>query len=340
MRWKIFPLLTAVFSLFALLPATARATDALMPPGSSQPLKEIRILSSVMVRGSDVSLLQICDASTLPEKWKSIMGAQDIGDAPPVGSEKFVESQQLRAFLVSLLNSHGVDPASVKIDIPSKVVVTRASSRLTQQWIEGVFKKYIMENSPWKASDINIENIRLSGIPEVPSGTLSYTVKPVTAAQRLIGNVSLSVDLYVDGQMARTIDILGQVEVYQNVYFASRPLKRNDIISTADLEVRRMDITDSVDRYATHPEQVQNHRVLYNVGVHQPLTLSVLDKPLVIKNGDPVRIVFQAPGLMVSAKGRANGDGAIGDTLAVTNTSSTKTIYCKVLDSQTVRAVQ
>ncbi|MGC9195541.1 MAG: flagellar basal body P-ring formation chaperone FlgA [Syntrophobacteraceae bacterium] len=340
MRWKIFPLLAAVFSLFAFLPATARTNDAATPPGAPETLKEIRIMSSVIVHDSDVTLLQICDSSTLSEKWKSIMGAQDIGDAPPVGSEKFVEPAQLRAFLITLLNSHGVNPASVKLDIPSKVVVTRASTRLTQQWVESVFKKYILENTPWKTSDINIENIRLSGIPEIPAGTLSYTVRPVTSAQRLIGNVSLSVDLYVDGQMARTIDILGQVEVYQNVYFASRPLKRNDIISTADLEVRRMDITDSVDRYATHSEQVQNHRVLYNVGVHQPLTLSVLDKPLVIKNGDPVRIVFQAPGLMVSAKGRANGDGAIGDTLAVTNTSSTKTIYCKVLDSQTVKAVQ
>jgi flagella basal body P-ring formation protein FlgA len=340
MRWKIFPLLTAVFSLFALLPATARTNDALTPPGGSQPLREIRIISSVIVRDNNVTLLQICDPSTLPEKWKSIMGAQDIGDAPPVGSEKFVEPTQLRAFLITLLNSHGVNPASVKLDIPSKVVVTRASTRLTQQWVENVFRKYVMENTPWKASDINIENIRLSGIAEIPCGTLSYTVRPVTSSQRLIGNVSLSVDLYVDGQMARTINVLGQVEVYQNVYFASRPLKRNDIISTADLEVRRMDITDSVDRYATHPEQVQNHRVLYNVGVHQPLTLSVLDKPLVIKNGDPVRIVFQAPGLVVSAKGRANADGAIGDTLAVTNTSSTKTIYCKVLDSQTVKAVQ
>ncbi len=334
----VIALLTTVFSLVSFLPATAQSVAK--SPKAAGALKEIRIRSAIMVRDGNVCLLEICDPSTLPDNWKSIMSAQNIGDAPPVGAEKFVDPTRLRSFLVALLNSHGLDAAGVKLDIPSKIVVTRESTRVSQQWIEEVFKKYVMENSQWKQSDIAFENLRLSGIPVIPTGTLTYTVRPVTSGTRLIGNVSLSVDLYVDGRMVRTLDILGRVEVFQNVYFASRPLKRNDVISNSDLEVHRMDITDAVDRYATQADQVLNRRMLYEIGVHQPLVLAQLDKPLVIKNGDPVRIIYQIPGLLVSAKGRANGDAAIGDTLAVTNTSSTKTIYCKVVDSQTVMAVQ
>lgn len=338
MRSVIVALLTGIFCLVSLSPATAQAP--VTAPGGVRALKQIRIKGSVMVGNRSVSLLEICDQATLPEKWKSIMGAQDIGDAPPAGSEKFIDPAQLRAYLVTLLNSHGINPEDVKLDIPSKIVVTRESTRVSQQWFEKVFKKYVMENTPWKQSDITIENVRYSGIPVVPSGTLSYTVKPVSSSQRLVGNVSISLDLYVDGEMVRTMDVLGQVEVFQNVYFAARPLKSNDMISAADLEVRRMNVTDAMDRYATQPDQVENRRVLYEVGEHQPLELAHLDKPLVIKRGDPVSIVYEAPGLLVSAKGRANGDAGIGDTLAVTNTSSTKTIYCKVVDSQTVKAVQ
>jgi flagella basal body P-ring formation protein FlgA len=337
MRSVMVALLTGFFSLVSLLPATLRANDAV---SDSAPLQQIRILGNVMVRDKSVSLLQICDAATLPEKWKSILGAQDIGDAPPVGSQKFVDPAQLHAFLVTLLTSHGINPDGVKFVIPPKIIVMRESTRLGQEWIEKVFKKYILENTPWNRNDINIENVRFSGIPVVPTGTLTYTVRPVTSAQRFTGNVSISVDLYVDGEMVRTLDVLGQVQVFENVYFASRPLKRNDMITTTDLEVRRMKVTDALDRYATRPDQVQNRRVIYEVGVHQPLQLADLDKPLVIKRGDPVRIVYEVPGLLVSAKGRANGDAGIGDTLAVTNTSSTKTIYCKVVDSETVRAVQ
>ena len=74
--------------------------------------------------------------------------------------------------------------------------------------------------------------------------------------------------------------------------------------------------------------------------MHQPIELKDLDKPLVLKRGDPVMIVFDQPGLQVSAKGQANADGGVGDTLAVTNVSSKKTVVCKVVDGQTVRATR
>ncbi|MGC8490251.1 MAG: flagellar basal body P-ring formation chaperone FlgA [Syntrophobacteraceae bacterium] len=340
MRSVLFALLAAVFSLGSLVPAKAQTTGTLAAPETAKPLAQIRILGNVMVHDANVSLLQICDPTTLPAKWKSILGAQNIGEAPPAGSEKFVDPAQLRSYLDTLLNSRGVNPSGVKLVIPAKIVVTRESTNVSQQWIENVFKKYVLENTPWKQSDLTIQNVRYSGIPVIPTGTLTYTVRPVTSARNLIGNVSLSVDLYVDGEMVRTLDILGQVEVFKNVYFANQPLKRDQIITPADLEVHRMNITDSVDRYATDPGQVENRRVTYEVGAHQPLMLSDLNKPLVIKRGDPVKIVFEAPGLMLSANGRANADAGIGDTLAVTNIASTKTIYCKVVNGQTVEAVQ
>jgi len=86
------------------------------------------------------------------------------------------------------------------------------------------------------------------------------------------------------------------------------------------------------------PDQVENRRVLRNVSIHQPIELKDLDKPLVLKRGDPVTIIFDLPGLQVTAKGQVNVDAGVGDTLAVTNISSKKTVYCKVVDSQTVRA--
>lgn len=339
MRWAMTAPLAALFSL-ALL-------SAVMPPSgidpawsASRPIREIRILKNIAVNNEEVSLLQICDPATLPEEWKSIMGALNIGNAPPVGSEKFIDPGRLRAYLTTLLNSHGVNPSRVKLDIPGKIVVTRASTLLTHEWIEKVFRKYVLENTPWRQADIKIKNVRFSGVPVVPTGKLTYEIRPVSSQQRLVGNVSISVDLYVDGRMVRALDVLGDVEVFGDVYYASRPLKRNEIITASDVEVHRMNITGRIDRFATRLDQVENRRVLCGIGMHQPLEVRDLDKPLVLKRGDPVKIVFEAPGLTVSARGRANGDAGIGDTLSVTNVSSSKTIYCKVVDGQTVRAIR
>ncbi len=167
---------------------------------------------------------------------------------------------------------------------------------------------------------------------------MTYEVTGASARERFIGNVTATVDFYVNGDKVRTLGVVGKVEVFGNVYLASRPLKQNEIISEADLEVHKMNLTDAADRFATRPDQVESRRVLHSIGVHQPLELRDLDKPLVLKRGDSVQIVYDEPGFSVTAKGQANADGGVGDALLVTNVESKKTVQCRVLDARTVSA--
>ena len=253
------------------------------------------------------------------------MGGLNIGDAPQAGSEKFIDPGQLRAYLVRLLDSYRINSSDVKFDIPDRIVVRRESTQITQEQIEEIFKKFVFENSPWKQEEINIQRVRFSGIPLIPTGKMTYEVTGSSVRERFIGNVTATIDFYVNGEKVRTLGVVGKVEVFGNVYLASRPLKQNEMISAADLEVHKMNLTDAADRFATRPDQVENRRVLRNIGVHQPLELRDLDKPLVLKRGDSVKIVYDEPGFSVTAKGQANADGGVGDTLSVTNVESKKT---------------
>jgi flagella basal body P-ring formation protein FlgA len=169
---------------------------------------------------------------------------------------------------------------------------------------------------------------------------MTYEVTGSSSRERFIGNVTATVDFYVNEEKVRTLGIVGKVEVFGNVYLASRPMKQNEMVSQADLEVHKMNLTDAADRFATRLDQVENRRVLRNLGVHQPLELKDLDKPLVLKRGDQVKIVYEEPGLSVIANGQADADGGVGDTLAVTNVSSKKTVHCKVVDARTVMATR
>jgi flagella basal body P-ring formation protein FlgA len=330
--------LAALLFLALLLPGVIPVAGINSAWSAPEPISEIRVLGNITVNHKDVSLVEICDPGTLPGEWKSIMGGLNIGDAPPAGSEKFIDPGQLRTYLVRLLDSYRINSSDVKLDIPDRIVVKRESTQITQESIEEIFKKFVLENSPWKQEDINIQRVHFSGIPIIPTGKMTYEVTASSVKERFIGNVAVTVDFYVNEEKVRTLGVAGKVEVFGNVYLASRPLKQNEMISEADLEVRKMNLTDAADRFATRLDQVENRRVLRNLGVHQPLELRDLDKPLVLKRGDQVKIVYDEPGLSVTAKGQANADGGVGDTLAVTNISSQKTVHCKVVDSQTVRA--
>ncbi|MGO9313748.1 MAG: flagellar basal body P-ring formation chaperone FlgA [Syntrophobacteraceae bacterium] len=340
MRSVMIAPLAALIFLVMLLPEVAPVAGINSAWGAPEQIREIRVLSDVTVNHKDVSLVEICDPETLPGEWKTIMGGLNIGDAPPAGLEKFIDPGQLRTYLVRLLDSYRINSSEVKLDIPDRIVVRRESTQITQEQIENIFKKFIFENSPWKQEDVTIQRVHFSGLPVIPTGKMTYEVTASSAKERFIGNVTATVDFYVNAEKVRTLGVVGRVEVFGNVYLASRPLKQNEMISEADLEVRKMNLTDVADRFATRIDQVENRRVLRNLGVHQPLELRDLDKPLVLKRGDSVNIVYDEPGLSVTAKGQADADGGVGDTLAITNVSSKKTVHCKVVDAQTVRVTR
>jgi len=337
MRLKML-LVPILFIVLAIAPVPPIGTDTAW--SGTPAISEIRIQKNVSVHQKEVTLADICDPDTLTGEWKTIAQSLNIGDAPPAGSEKFIDPAQLRAYLQKLLESKGLTVSDVQLDIPDRIVVRRESTQLSVEQIESIFKKYVAENSPWKPQNVTVQRVQFTGLPIIPAGRMTYEVIPATSKQRLIGNVTVNVEFYVNGEKARTLGVTGKVEVFENVYMASRPLRRNEIINPADVEVQRINITETADRFATRPDQVETRRVIRDIGVHQPIELKDLDKPLVLKKGDPVTIIYDQPGLQVTAKGRVSADGGIGDTLAVVNVASKKTIYCKVLDGQTVRTAR
>ncbi len=329
----------AAFVAFVLLVCAACPVSGAETAPNTPALSEVRILRDVVVRQKEVYLADILAKDTLPAQWRSIAEGINIGEAPSAGSEKFIDPGQLKTYLAKLFDSRGVDAAEVKLDMPGRIVVRREAVQITQEQVEGIFRKFVTDNSPWKQQEVSVQRVHFSGLPLVPVGQLTWAVEPSSPKERYIGNVTAQIVFYVNGEKVRTLGVVGRVEVFGNIYLASRPLKQNDIIGPSDLEVHRIDITEAPDRFATRPDQVENRRVLRNIGVHQPIELKNLDKPLVLKRGDPVTIVYFTPGIQVTAKGQAKENGCVGDSLSVVNVSSKKSIVCRVVDSQTVRAI-
>ena len=302
-------------------------------------LSELRVLPKVTTDKKQVTLLDLIDTSSLPDDWKKVMGETGVGDGPAAGSDKYVDPGMLRNYLCQFIDSQGGDSSHVQMRLPDRIVVSRQSVQVSQEEIEGIFRKFVMENAPWKPEDIVIQRISFSGLPSLPAGHMTYEVVPLQR-ERFIGNVSVSVNFIVNGEKVRTLGVTGKVDVYQNVYLASRALRQNDVVTPADLELQRINISEAPDRYITQPDQALNKRLMRNIGVHQPITLKDVDKPLILKRGDAVTIVYSQPGLHVTAKGTAKEDGAQGATIRIANINSNKIISCRVLDSETVQAIR
>jgi flagella basal body P-ring formation protein FlgA len=56
-----------------------------------------------------------------------------------------------------------------------------------------------------------------------------------------------------------------------------------------------------------------------------------LARPEIVTRGDVVTIVYEVPGMVLTLRGRASASGALGDTIAVVNPQSNKTLQGQVV---------
>lgn len=302
-------------------------------------LQEVHVLGNVSARHNRVTLLDLVDRGTIPDPWRKSMASVDIGEAPSIGAQKYIDPKNLHPFLSQFIESQGTASNRVKIHLPERIVVERKSMELSQDQIEEIFRKAIADHAPWNREDMSIQRITISGQAVLPEGELTHEVA-FSPREKFIGNVTATIDLHVDGEKIRSLRVMGRIDLNVNVVQLTRPLKQNDTIEPDDLETRSITIGESPDLYICRAEHAVGKRLVRNTGPHQPLMAKDLDKALVIKKGDMVTIVYDHPGLKLTAKGQAKEDGAQGESIRIHNSTSNKTILCRIIDAQTVEATQ
>jgi flagella basal body P-ring formation protein FlgA len=143
----------------------------------------------------------------------------------------------------------------------------------------------------------------------------------------------------VDGRKKRSVRVAGKVQLYQEVVVAARPLSRNDTVGENDIQLQRLQVGENPDRYALSSGQVVGRRLLRDTGLYQPLLLNELDAPLALKKGAAVTILYEQPGLRISARGQAREDGRMGKAIRVLNMQTNRTVLSEIVDGATVRAI-
>lgn len=331
----------AVLGWMVLVVPAIPFLNGLFPHGAwaADDLQEIHVLGNVSASHKRVSLVDLVDRGTIPEQWRLSMAAVDIGEAPAVGSQKYIDPGNLRPFLSQFIESQGTASSRVQVHMPERIVVERKSIELSQERIEEIYRKGVEDNAPWNKEDMVVQRIAAPGRVVVPDGELSHEVT-FAPRERFLGNVTALIDFLVDGEKVSSLRVTGRIEVALNIVQLVRPLRQNEIIGPDDLETRRIVTGEAPDRFFTQPEQAIGKRLLRNTASQQPLEARDLDKALVLKRGDLVTIVYDHPGLRLTARGQVKEDGASGDSIRVHNSTSNKTILCRVVDAQTVQATQ
>lgn len=121
----------------------------------------------------------------------------------------------------------------------------------------------------------------------------------------------------------------GRARSVVEVPVLARDVPPGGAIAAADIV-----LVDTLDRpqagTALRPEDLMGQAARRHLKAGRPVRLSDLQAPLAVRKGDMVTMIYEAPGVTLTAMGRAVAAGAVGDVIPVQNPQSMRTVEARV----------
>jgi flagella basal body P-ring formation protein FlgA len=115
-------------------------------------------------------------------------------------------------------------------------------------------------------------------------------------------------------------------------------IARGDVIGESDLAYATVEGNALMAGVATSMDEIKGMQARRVLSAGQPLRGTDVRRPIVVSKGQMVTMTFDAPGVEVTAMGRAMSEGGIGDTVTLQNPASYRMISATVIAPGTVRA--
>jgi flagellar basal body P-ring formation protein FlgA len=243
-----------------------------------------------------------------------IFRAPDLGTTGAVSTDQVVEAISPHQLID--INTRGL----------AEVVVTRASRAISPREISARIAQMLSQQyGLGDPNDISLNfDLPVHTLQVEPSATGTLQVRALAYDPRS-GRFDVTLDLPSSQVLQRhparftgvAIETVPAVAV-------NRPIDPGEVLQASDLTTLRRpksqignfaDMNIAVGMAARHPLQPG-----------QPIHLTDLAKPEIVKHDDTVTLVYEAPGLTLTLRGQAQNAGALGDTIDVLNPQTKRVV--------------
>jgi flagella basal body P-ring formation protein FlgA len=274
----------------------------------------------------DIALIQSSSPSLVEKVGKTKI------QSSPLPGEVLILS---RASLSAAMHRNGISSLVAQNQIPEKIEVTRPGRFVERaeliQILEGHFQKALGD----ERKTVKIREIQGIDPIMVPPGDLSWEVKaPVQFSQG--GHIPVSLILWAERQKVREVRAQARLEVFAEVVVARNSLRRHQIVEEKDVHLVNRNISQQAGDVVTDLGEVLGKRVTLSVNTQEVLRKSMVEVPPLVKRGDRVTLVVENVHFKITCMGEVKEEGRAGDRIKVTNISSKREVYGRVLDSHTV----
>jgi flagella basal body P-ring formation protein FlgA len=284
--------------------ATAQAVDPAAAPAPR--LKREAIVSTDVVRIGD-----LIDGAGLAAGI-AIFRAPDIGETGNVQAYRVLDAARAHGLA-------GVDPQG-----NAEVAVTRAGRVLGAADIGAAIARVVAARSGVADArnlavtfDRDPQPLHLETAADLRAAYTYYNARS--------GRFDVVFEVPEDAAPRATPRYSGYAIETLPVVVPVRALARGEVIRAADVTIERRPKADFRDG-ALAATEVTGLAVRHAVRAGQPLQAVDLMRPQVVQRNEPVTLIYQVPGLVLTIRGKALESGADGDLVNVLNVQSKRTV--------------
>jgi flagella basal body P-ring formation protein FlgA len=294
--------------LLLLLPAAARAELATIRP--------FAVVEDGVVRLADLF------------ENAGPRGAVVLGPAPAPGGRLVVEAAQLAG--IARANGIAWRPAGGA----ERVVIERPGRALPREEVLLALRAALRHQGLDEEAELEPQGF---APPLVPEGAFVQLAVEGAVLDMAGGRFAATLAVVAEGMPTQRLRLAGRAVATVPVLVATRRMAAGEVVRAADVRLVRVPASRLRPGAAQAVEGVVGQALRRPAAAEQPLLLADLAQPVAVERGQTVTMVFEVPGMVLTAQGRAMDSAARGATVAVMNLASRTVVEAQVVAAGRVR---
>ena len=255
-------------------------------------------------------------------------GATSLGPAPAPGGRLVVEAAQLAA----IARANGI--AWRPVGGTERVVVERPGRALGREEMMLALRAALRAQGLDDESELEPQPFAAPMVPERAFVQLAVDGAVLDAAG---GRFTATLAVLAEGMPTQRLRVAGRVVPTVPMLVASRRMAPGEVVRAQDVRIIRVPASRLRPGAAQSADGVVGQALRRPAAADQPLLLADLALPVAVERGQTVTMVFEVPGMVLTAQGRAMDAAARGGTVPVMNLASRAVVEAQVVAPGRVR---
>lgn len=285
---------------------------------------QLSLKDAAMVRGPRVSLGDVAAFGGNEQGAWPALAAVDLGAAPLPG----YTARLSRTEIARLVRARGL-AQGVSWQGNDAVRIERIATLYDSKNIALSAEHHLRRQLDGTRAELQLSGPLTDFL--LPDGLIELRPRPITPAQALRRQVTVWVDIVIDGAPFRTVGAPFNVRAYRPVLVARRDLPPGALPQCDTLSVREEDVA-ALDSVALAADcGAVRGRLKHALPQGAPLLKSHLQIPLAVAQGDSVSLRMTDGAILLESRATALADGEIGQRIDVRPSAGSAVVSAEII---------